>query len=84
MSVDKREMGLQIIQDNKGKATGVYIPIQEWNKLKKRYKDLENLEDEEPTKEQLLEELKEAINEIKLIEEGKLEGRPARELLDEL
>ena len=77
-------MRLQIIQDSKGKATGVYIPISEWKELKKLYKDLEALEYEEPTKEQILLELKEAVNELKLVEQGKLKARPAKELLDEL
>lgn len=75
---------LQIIQDSKGKARGVYIPISEWKELKKQYKDLEALEYEEPTKEQILQEIKEAVNELKLIEQGKLKARPAKELLDEL
>lgn len=77
-------MKLQIIQDSKGKATGVYIPINEWNELKKQHRDLEALEYEEPTKEQILQELKEAVNELKLVEQGKLIARPAKELLDEL
>lgn len=75
---------LQIIQDSKGKTTGVYIPINEWKELKKQYKDLEALECEEPTKAQLLLELKEAVAELTLIEKGKLKARPARALLDEL
>ena len=77
-------MRLQIIQDGNGKATGVYIPISEWNDLKKQYKDLEVLEYEEPSKEQILSELKEALVELKLVEEGKLKLRPAQELLNEL
>lgn len=77
-------MKLQIIQDSKGKTTGVYIPISEWKELKKQYKNLEALEYEEPTKEQILQELKEAVNELKLVEQGKLKARPAKELLDEL
>lgn len=77
-------MRLQIIQDSKGEATGVYIPINEWKELKKQYKDLEALEYEEPTKEQILQELKEAVNQLKLVEQGKLKARLAKELLDEL
>ncbi|TVR36677.1 MAG: hypothetical protein EA392_14610 [Cryomorphaceae bacterium] len=77
-------MKLQVIQDSKGNATGVYIPIKEWNALKKQYKELEALEYQEPTKEQILQELKEAVNELKLVEQGKLKARPAKELLDEL
>lgn len=77
-------MRLQIIQDSKGKATGVYIPINEWKELKKQYRDLEALEYKEPTKEQVLLELKEAVQELKLVEQGKLKTRPAKELLNEL
>jgi hypothetical protein len=77
-------MKLQVIQNGKGKPTGVYIPINEWKALKKQYKELEELEYEEPTKEQLLQELKEAVVELSLIEQGKLKSRPARALLDEL
>jgi hypothetical protein len=77
-------MKLQVIQDSKGKATGVYIPINEWMELKKQYRYLEALEYEEPTKERILHELKEAVQELKLVEQGKLKGRPAKELLNEL
>lgn len=84
MPTNNNDMRLQIIQDGKGKVTGVYIPISEWKELKKQYKDLEVLEYEEPTKEQLLQELKEAVNELKLIEQGKLKARPAKDLLNEL
>ena len=33
-------MNLQYITDDKGNTTGVYIPIQEWNDLKSKYKDI--------------------------------------------
>lgn len=75
---------LQIIQDGRGKTTGVYIPINEWKELKKQYRDLEILEFEDPTKEQLLEELKEAVTQLALIEKGRIKSRPAKALLDEL
>lgn len=35
-------MNLQYISDNKGKTTGVFIPIKEWEDLKTRYKGLED------------------------------------------
>lgn len=60
-------MKLQIIQDSNGNATGVYIPINDWEKLKKQYRDLESLEYREPTKKQLLQELKEAVQQLKFI-----------------
>ncbi len=37
-----------------------------------------------PAKAQLLEELKEAVENLNLIKQGKLKARPAKELLDEL
>lgn len=37
-------MNLQYIQDAKGNTTGVYIPIEEWQLLKEKYNDLEQLE----------------------------------------
>ena len=77
-------MRLQVIQDGKGNPTGVYIPISQWRKLKKQYRDLEALEHEEPTEEQILSELRDAVKELKLVEQGKLKTRPAKELLDEL
>ena len=78
-------MVLQVIKDNKGKDAGVFIPMQYWKKLKKKYTQLAHLEtDEEPTKSQLLKELKEAVLELKLIQEGKLTARSAKEFLNEL
>jgi hypothetical protein len=37
-------MELQVIEDAKGKLTGVFIPISKWRQLKKIHKDLEVLE----------------------------------------
>ncbi|MCF8298373.1 MAG: addiction module protein [Saprospiraceae bacterium] len=34
-------MNLQYISDNKGKTTGVYIPIEDWEKLKNKYAELD-------------------------------------------
>lgn len=35
-------MKTQIIQDHKGATTGVFIPIKDWEKLKKKYSIEEN------------------------------------------
>ncbi len=77
-------MGLQVIQDDRGNATGVFIPINEWKQLKEKHKDLVELEYIEPSKEQILHEMKEAVAELQLIEKGEAKSRPAKELLDEL
>ncbi len=37
-------MSLQYISDNTGKTTGVFIPISEWNELKSKYKDIEQVD----------------------------------------
>ncbi|MFA5329644.1 MAG: addiction module protein [Prolixibacteraceae bacterium] len=34
-------MNVQFISDSKGQTTGVYIPINEWNALKRKFKDIE-------------------------------------------
>jgi hypothetical protein len=34
-------MSIQFITDNSGKKTGVYIPIEQWNSLKSKFRDLE-------------------------------------------
>ncbi len=38
----------------------------------------------EPSKAQLLQELKQAVKELSLIQKGKLKSRPAKALLDKL
>jgi hypothetical protein len=77
-------MRLQVIQDSKGKTTGVFIPINDWNDLKKQYKDLETLEQEDLSSVEILGEIKEALIQLKMAEQGKLNLRPAKSLLDEL
>lgn len=62
----------------------IFLSMNGRNSRKKQYRDLEALEYEEPTKEQILQELKEAVQELKLVEQGKLKARPAKELLNEL
>lgn len=41
-------------------------------------------DDDEPTKEQILQGIKQAVKEVNLIKQGKLKPRDARELLNEL
>ena len=37
-------MSLQFISDSTGKTTGVFIPINEWNELKDKFKGIEQEE----------------------------------------
>ena len=41
-------MKLQVLQDNFGKQTGVYVPIEDWALIKNNYPDIETLEQELP------------------------------------
>jgi hypothetical protein len=75
---------LQFIQAANGKPAGVFIPINDWKKMKKENKNLEVWEQPDLTTEQILNNIRQAVEEMKLIKAGKLEGRPAREVLDEL
>jgi PHD/YefM family antitoxin component YafN of YafNO toxin-antitoxin module len=65
-------MSLQIIQGSKGKPTGVFIPIEDWEIMKEEYHNLQSWEEPEPTKEEILDELKEAVANLALVREGKI------------
>ena len=41
-------MKLQVLQDNFGNQTGVYVPIEDWTLIKNNYPDIENLDKELP------------------------------------
>mgnify|MGYP001204068112 CR=1 FL=1 len=71
------------VKNNNNKAAGSHAPVGKCTKRKKQYSPA-TWEDEEPSEEQLLQEFKEALKELKLIQEGKLKARPAEELLNEL
>jgi len=77
-------MNLQYISDNRGKTTGVFIPIQEWEGLKSKFKGLEEEELGEQSKEEILSGLKQAVEEMNLVKQGKLKARDAKDLLNKL
>ena len=76
-------MRIQYISDSKGKTSGVYIPIQEWNILKRKYTILNRLESENEDL-KILNDLRDAVNDINLINQGKLKAKTFNEFLDEL
>jgi hypothetical protein len=76
-------MRIQYISDSKGKTSGVYIPIQEWNRLKRKYTILNRLESENEDL-KILNDLRDAVNDINLINQGKLKAKTFNEFLDEL
>jgi len=73
-------MNLQYITDSKGHKNAVQLPLKEWEKIQKDLEELERLRN----KKIFLSELAEAVAEMKLIREGKLQARDAQELIDEL
>jgi hypothetical protein len=77
-------MGIQIIQGGNGKPTGVFIPIKDWETMKREYQNLQAWEDPEPTKTEILAGIKEAIEEVKLIKAGKIKAKSLKDLLNEL
>ncbi|MFZ4413297.1 MAG: hypothetical protein ACOYOV_09475 [Bacteroidales bacterium] len=77
-------MSALIIQGDNGKPSGVYIPIKDWEVMKTQYKNLEAWEEAELTNKEILEGIKQAINELNHVKVGKLKARPLNELLDEL
>jgi hypothetical protein len=77
-------MGLQVIQDSKGKNTGVFIPYNEWTELKKSHSDLAALEEERPSKEDTLSNIKKGLEEVALFKKGKLKTTSAKDFLNEL
>lgn len=77
-------MSLQFIQNDEGKPTGVFIPINEWKQMKAQFKNLEAWEEPNRTKEEILDSIRQGMEEAKLVMDGKLKGKPARQLVDEL
>jgi hypothetical protein len=77
-------MNLQYISDSKGQTTGVFIPINEWEGLKSKFKGLEEVELGEQSKEEILQGLQQAVEEMNLVKQGKLKARDAKDLLNEL
>ena len=78
-------MNVQYVSDHKGRRTGVFIPVKEWEKIAKSY-DLPTGEDDEPelTKEQLIADVKEALEEVKLYKQGKIQLQSLDNFLNEL
>lgn len=73
-------MDLQFITDKKGHKNAVQLPMKEWERIQKDLDELERLRN----KKLFLAELAEAVEEMKLIKEGKVQARDAEDFLNEL
>jgi hypothetical protein len=78
-------MNLQYISDKNGNPISIVIPIDKWEIIKQKYKGIETSFDiEEPSKEEIKHNIRQGLRELKLIEEGKVRSRSAKEFLNEL
>lgn len=73
-------MNLQYITDTKGHKNAVQLPLKDWEQIQKDLNELERLRN----KKLFMTELVEAVEEMKLISEGKKQARNAKDFLDEL
>jgi hypothetical protein len=79
MSQIKEDMNLQYLADHAGNVTGVFIPIQEWEGIRKQL----HLPDES-AKTLHRQELLEAFEQMKMIKEGKMQKPNLTDFLNEL
>jgi len=79
-------MRLQYLTDSKGKYTGVFIPIKDWEAIKDKLKgvDIEELNMEKASTDKLLAGVKDALDEVKNYTLGKVKLQTAEDFLDEL
>jgi hypothetical protein len=73
-------MNLQYLTDSKGSKSAVQLSIQDWERIQKDLNELARLRN----KKQFMAELAEAVEEMKLIKEGKITARSAEDFLNEL
>ncbi|WP_310560152.1 addiction module protein [Flavobacterium sp.] len=72
-------MKLQVLKDNFGNQTGVYVPIEDWTLIKNNYPDIENLEQDLPQWEKDLIDRR-----LEAIAENPERLKPIESLLEEL
>lgn len=73
-------MNLHYITDTKGHKSAVQLPLKDWEQIQKDLDELESLRN----KKLFMTELAEAVEEMKLIKEGKKQARNAEDFLNEL
>jgi CheY-specific phosphatase CheX len=76
-------MDIQYILNSEGEKTGVVIPIEEWEQIKKLLQELNN-EDINSRDEHFLKGLQKAVQEVNNYKTGNTELKNLDELLNEL
>lgn len=77
-------MRLQYLTDSMGKTTGVFIPIKDWDKIKEYFKEVDDGVYREPTKEEIINNIRQGLREVQMIEKGKMEATTLNDFLNEL
>jgi hypothetical protein len=73
-------MNLQYITDTKGRKSAVQLPMKDWEQIQKDLEELDRLRN----KKIFMAELAEAVEEMKLIMEGKKQAHNAEDFINEL
>ena len=73
-------MNVHYVTDTKGRKSAVQLPLKDWEQIQKDLDELERLRN----KKLFMTELAEAVEEMKLIKEGKIQARNAEDFLHEL
>lgn len=73
-------MNLQYITDTKGRKNAVQLPLKDWQQIQKDLEELDRLRN----KKIFMAELAEAVEEMKLIMEGKKQSHNAEDFINEL
>ncbi len=68
------------IIDKNGRKIAVQVPLKDWKVIQKNLEELDRLKN----KKIFMVELAEAVEEMKLIMEGKMQARNAEDFIDEL
>jgi PHD/YefM family antitoxin component YafN of YafNO toxin-antitoxin module len=71
-------MNLQYITDTKGRKNAVQLPLKEWEQIQKDLEELDRLRN----KKLFMADLAEAVEEMKLIMEGKIQARNAEDFIN--
>jgi len=72
-------MSFQYTYDAKGKPVGVFVPINEWDKIAAELKKKKTA-----TKSRILKSVERGMKQISRIEKGKMKSIPLKQLLDAL
>lgn len=81
-------MKVQFVSNAAGEHTAVLVPIKEWERIQQHLQKPAAPKKAAPTnsvaKEQFKADFREAVREMKLMQEGKIPGYPLRQFLAEL